>query len=160
MSIAAATATATAASDAAATTPASFAVTAAATNAAATLPLLSLLLQPLPTSLHLQHSCRWLVVVSSVAPCLLRRPPSKFVSPPRCEVVNVNNDRYRRCQRLPSPLPQSTTATSKSQRLLFVVDGSNDDHCRLQRRSMVAAAMTSLPPPSTTMTGWWPNERC
>ena len=74
--------------------------TAAAANAATTTPLplppLSLLLQPLPTSLHLRRSCRWLVIVSSVDPCLLRCPPSKFVSPPHCGVVNVNNNRYCR----------------------------------------------------------------
>jgi hypothetical protein len=48
------------------------AAAAAAADAAATtpspLPPLSLLLQPPPTSLHLRRSCRWLVVVSSVAP--------------------------------------------------------------------------------------------
>ena len=67
--VAATTAAAPATADAAATTP-------------SPLPPLSLSLQPPPTSLHLRRSCRWLVVVSSVAPCLLRHPPSKLVSPP------------------------------------------------------------------------------
>ena len=70
------------------------AVAAATVTAAATtpspLPPLSLLLQPLPRSLHLRRSCRWLVVVLSVTPCLLRRPPSKFVSPPHRAVVDVD----------------------------------------------------------------------
>jgi hypothetical protein len=144
--------------------PASSAVTATIANAAATmpspLPPLSLLLQPPPTSLHLRRSCRWLVVVSSVAPCLLHCPLSKFVSPPRHAVVNVDDDRYRRYQRLPLPLPQSTTATSKTQRLLFVVDGGNDNHRQLQWWSMVVAAMKPLPPPSTTATRWWPIFCC
>ncbi len=135
--------------------------TAAAANAVTTnpspLPLLSLLLQPPSTSLHLRRSCQWLVVVSSVTPCLLRCPLSKFVSPPRPAVVHVDN--YCRHQRLPSPLPQSTTTTSKSQRLSFVFDGGNDNHHRLQRRLMATAAMKSLPPPSTTTTGWWPTAR-
>ncbi len=57
----------------------------AAADAAATtpspLPPPSISLQPLPMSLRLQCSCRWLVVVSSVAPRLLRHPPSEFISP-------------------------------------------------------------------------------
>ncbi len=140
-------------------------VAAAATDAATTTPLPlpppSPLLQPLPMSSPLRRSCRWLVVVSSVAPCLLRPPPSIFVSPCRRAVVDVDDDRYCRCRQLPSPLPQLTTMISKSQRLLFVADGDDDNHCRLQRRSMAAAAaMTSLPPPSTVTTGWWPTARC
>jgi hypothetical protein len=118
--VAAATATAVAA-DAVTTTP-------------SPLPPLSLLLQPPPTSLHLRHSCQWLVVVLSDAPCLLCHPLSKFVNPPCHAVVNANNDRYCRRQQLPSPLPQSTMTTSKSQRLLFVVNGGDDNHRQLQRR--------------------------
>jgi len=57
-------------------------------------------------------------------------------------------------------LPQSITTTAKSQQLSFVVDGIDDNHRGLQRRSMAAAEMTSLPLPSTTMTGWWPTARC
>jgi len=97
--------------------------------------------------------------VSSVAPCLLCRSPSKFVSPPRCAFVDVNDDRYRRHRRLPSPLPQSATATAKSQRLSFIIDSSDDNHCQLQRRLMAVAVMTSLPPSSMTTTGWWPTAR-
>ena len=99
-------------------------------------------------------------------PALLMLPPprlhclpSKFVSPPRRVVINVDNDRYCRRRRLPSPLPQSTTTTAKRQRLLFVVNGGDDNHRQLQRWLMAAAAMTSLPPPSTTITGWWPTAR-
>ncbi len=66
------------------------ATTAAAANAAATttlpLPPPSPLLHPLPTSLPLQRSCRWLIAVSSVAACLLRCPLSKFGSL-RCHVI-------------------------------------------------------------------------
>jgi hypothetical protein len=40
------------------------------------------------------------------------------------------------------------------------VNSGDDNHCRLQRRSMVAVAMTSLPPPSTTTTEWWPTAHC
>jgi len=58
-----------------------------------------------PTSLHLQRSCRWLVVVLSVAPHLLHCPRSKFVSPPCHAVVNVDNDCYCHRQQLPLPLP-------------------------------------------------------
>ena len=69
------------------------AVVAAAANAASTtpspLPPPSLSLQPLPTSLHLQRSCRWLVVVSSVALCLLRCPPSEFISPRHHAIVDA-----------------------------------------------------------------------
>jgi hypothetical protein len=57
-------------------------------------------------------------------------------------------------------LPQSITTTAKSQQLSFVVDGIDDNHRGLQRRSMAAAEMTSLPLPSTMMTGWWPTARC
>jgi hypothetical protein len=53
------------------------------------LPPPSLSLQPLPTSLRLQRSCRWLVVVSSVAPRLLRRPPSEFISPRHRAIVDA-----------------------------------------------------------------------
>jgi len=60
----------------------------AATTMPSPLPPLSLSLQPLPMSLRFQR-CQWLVVVSSVAPRLLCRPPSKFVSPPRLAVVNA-----------------------------------------------------------------------
>jgi hypothetical protein len=43
---------------------------------------------------------------------------------------------------------------------LFVsVDGGDENHCRLRRRSMAAVAMTSLPMPSTMTTGWWPTAR-
>jgi hypothetical protein len=80
--------------------------------------------------------------------------------PPHCAVVKVDNDRYCRRQQLPSPLPQLTMTTSKSQRLLFVLDGSNEGHCQLQRRLMATTAVTSLPPPSTPTTGWWPTARC
>ena len=66
---------------------------AAASNAAVTtpspLPPPSLLLQPLLMSLRLRRSCRWLVVVSSVAPPLLRCPLSEFVSPYHRAVVNA-----------------------------------------------------------------------
>jgi len=66
---------------------------AAAANAVATtpspLPPPSLLLQPLPTSLRLQCSCQWLVVVSSAAPRLLRRPPSEFISPRHRAIVDT-----------------------------------------------------------------------
>ena len=72
----AATTAAAAAADAAATTP-------------SPLPPLSLSLQPPPTSLCLRRSCGWLVVVSSVAPRLLRRTPSKFVSPCHRAVVDA-----------------------------------------------------------------------
>ena len=69
------------------------AAVAAATDAAATtpspLPPPSLSLQPLPMSLRLQRSCRWLVVVSSVAPRLLRRPPSEYISPRHCAIVDA-----------------------------------------------------------------------
>jgi hypothetical protein len=58
----------------------------------------------------------------------MRRPPSKFVSPPCHVVVDVNDNRYRRRQQLLSPLPQSTTTTAKNQRLSFVTNGGNDDH--------------------------------
>jgi hypothetical protein len=58
----------------------------------------------------------------------MRRPPSKFVSPPCHVVVDVNDNRYRHRQQLLSPLPQSTTTTAKNQRLLFVTDGGNDDY--------------------------------
>jgi hypothetical protein len=115
------------------------AATAAATAADATattpspLPPLSQSLQPPPTSLHLQRSCRWLVVVSSVASHLLRCLPSRFVSPTRHAVVDVEDDCYRHRQRLPSPLPQPATMTAKSQRLSFVVVGGDDNHCGLQR---------------------------
>jgi hypothetical protein len=88
----------------------------------------------------------------SVAPCLLRHPPSKFTSPSRRAVVDVDDDRYRRHRRLPSPLPQSRTTTNKSQRLSFVVNGGNANHRQLQRRSMAAAEMMYLPPPSTMTT--------
>ena len=45
----------------------------------------------------------------------------------------------------------STTTTARSQRLSFVIDGSDGVHRRLRRQLMAAAAMASLPPPSTTM---------
>jgi hypothetical protein len=83
------------------------------------------------------------------------------LTPPRRAVVDINDNRYRRSQRLPSPLPRSTTTTAKSQWLSFViVNGGDDKHRRLQRRWMAAMVMTSLPPPSTTTTGWWPTARC
>ena len=113
--VAAATAAATAA-DAAATTP-------------SPLPPLSLSLQPPPTSLHLRCSCRWLVVVLSVAPCLLRCPPSKFVSPPVVRSLTSTTTAIAAVNLLPSPLPRSTTTTAKSHWLSFVVvNGSDDDH--------------------------------
>jgi len=62
----------------------------AVTTTPSPLPLPSLLLQPLPTSLHLQRSCRWLVVVSSVGPRLLHRPPSEFISPRHCAIVDAS----------------------------------------------------------------------
>ena len=69
-------------------------VAAAAADAAATtpspLPPPSSSLQPLPTSLRLQCLCRWLVVVSSVAPCLLHRPPSDMVTHIYCCGVGVS----------------------------------------------------------------------
>ena len=113
-----------------------------------------------------QHHCTsdapvdgWLLCpLSLFACCLVRRP--NLSAPPRCAVVSVNDDCYRRRPRLPSPLPQSTTMTAKSQQLSFIVDGGNDDRHQLQRRLMAAAAMTSLPPPSTTTTGWWLIVRC
>jgi hypothetical protein len=69
------------------------AAVAAAANAATTtpssLPPPSLLLQPLPTSLRLQRSCQWLVVVLSVAPRVLRRPLSEFISPCHRAIVDA-----------------------------------------------------------------------
>jgi hypothetical protein len=50
--------------------------------------------------------------------------------PPSCG-HDVDEDSYCHRRRLPSPLPQSTTTTGEYQRLSFVVDGGNDDHCRL-----------------------------
>ena len=110
------------------------------------LPPLSLSLQPPPTSLHLQCSCRWLIVVLSVAPRLLRCPPSKFVSPPHRVVVDADDDRYRRHRQLPSPLPQSTTTTDKSRWLSFVVNGGDDDH----RLSMVGCSIVCRPLPAAS----------
>jgi hypothetical protein len=60
-------------------------------------PPLSSLLQPPPMSPCLQHSCKWLVVESSVTPHLLRCPPFKFVSPHNREIV------YAFATRPPSP---------------------------------------------------------
>jgi hypothetical protein len=111
-----------------AATAAAAAAAATVTTAPSPLPLLSLSLQPPPTSPHLRRSYQWLVVVSSVPHHLMRRPPSKFVSPPCHVVVDVNDNRYRHRQQLLSPLPQSTTTTAKNQRLLFVTDGGNDDY--------------------------------
>ena len=69
------------------------AAVAAAVDAAATtpspLPPPSLSLQPLPMSLRLQRSCRWLAVVSSVAPRLLRCPPFEFISPRHRAIVDA-----------------------------------------------------------------------
>jgi len=91
------------------------AVVAAAADAVATMP--SPLLQPLPMSLRLQRSCRWLVVVSSVAPRLLRRPPSKFISPHHRAIVDAF------AARPPSPFayhrqPLSCRSFTKHQLLL------------------------------------------
>ncbi len=52
-------------------------------------PPLSSLLQPPPMSPCLQNSHRWLVVVLSVSPHLLCRPPSKFVSPHHRGIVDA-----------------------------------------------------------------------
>jgi hypothetical protein len=41
------------------------------------------------TALRLWRSCQWLVVVSSVAPCLLCCQLSEFVSPRRCAIVDA-----------------------------------------------------------------------
>jgi hypothetical protein len=49
-------------------------------------------LQHPPTSLLLQGSCQWLVVVSSVTPRLLHCPLSKLVSPRRRAIVDVFAD--------------------------------------------------------------------
>ena len=51
------------------------------------------------------------------------------------------------------PMPQSKW-------LSFVVDGGDEDHLRLQRWLMAAAAMKSLLSPSITMTGWWLTACC
>jgi hypothetical protein len=101
-------AAAAAAADAAATTPSPF-------------PPLSLSLQPPPTSLHLRRSCRWLVVCRlSLLTCCVVCRPNLSAPPPRRAVVNVNDDRYHRRRRLPSPLPWLMTMTAKSQRFSFV----------------------------------------
>jgi hypothetical protein len=55
----------------------------AAADTATTTPLL---LPPLSPSLQPLPTCQWLIVVSSVAPRLLRCPPSKVVSL-RCRVI-------------------------------------------------------------------------
>ena len=90
--------------------------------------------------------CRPLpAALSAVQIC---QPPRPVVDDDGC---------YCRCQQLLSPLPQLTTTASKTQRLLFVVNGSDDNHRRLQRQLMEGVAMTSLPPLSTMTTGWWPT---
>ena len=88
-------------------------------------------------------------------PCWPCTCPRALVHPvsPSPLATTINYDRYHRRQWPPSPLPQLTMATTKSQRSLFIVDGSNSH--QLQQVSMAAVAMASLPPLSTTMIGWW-----
>ncbi len=69
--------------------PITVVIVAAVATTPSPLPPPSLSLQPLPTSLRVQRSYQWLVVVSSGAPCLLHRPPSEFISPRHCAIVDA-----------------------------------------------------------------------